>query len=300
MINRASELRPYSPVIIIGAPRSGTNMLRDLICGLPNTATWDCDEINYIWRYGNRSSTYDALSTEQVTPCISAYIQSYFDKLFSQTGAVNIVEKTCANSLRIPFVNEIFPDAKFIFIVRDGRDVLRSALKRWTATVEWRYTIRKARHVPVSDIPFYAVGYLRNRMAQALSKEGILPTWGPLFEGIDTFRAQHSLEDCVAQQWIECVTSAVEALEEIPEQRKLELAYERVVACPEEELGKICQFLNIRCHQTNLVSARRFVRYPVVPAEPRRFPQMSPSVQQNMVRTLVQLGYPTDLARTAA
>jgi len=300
MIKRARELRPYSPVIIIGAPRSGTNMLRDLICGLPNTATWDCDEINYIWRYGNRGSTSDALSTEQVTPGISAYIQSYFDKLFSQTGAANIVEKTCANSLRIPFVKKILPDAKFIFIVRDGRDVLCSALKRWTATVEWSYTIRKARHVPIRDIPFYAVGYLRNRVAQALSKEGVLQTWGPLFEGIDAFRAEHSLEDCVAQQWIECVASAVEALEEIPEQRKLELSYEQVVACPEEELGKICQFLNIRCHQTNLVNARRFVRYPVVPAEPRRFSQMSLSVQQDMVRTLARLGYPTDLARTAA
>ena len=300
MINRASELRPYSPVIIIGAPRSGTNMLRDLICGLPNTATWDCDEIKYIWRYGNRSSTYDALSTEQVTPCISAYIQSYFDKLFSQTGAVNIVEKTCANSLRIPFVNKIFPDAKFIFIVRDGRDVLRSALKRWTATVEWRYTFRKARHVPVSDIPFYAVGYLRNRMAQALSKEGILPTWGPLFEGIDTFRAQHSLEDCVAQQWIECVNSAVKALEEIPEQRKCKLSYENVVACAEKELERICQFLNIRCSQADLVKSCSFVRSTVVLAQPHRFPQISSSVQQRMVRTLAMLGYPSELTRAAA
>lgn len=275
-------------------------MLRDLICGLPSTATWDCDEINYIWRYGNRGSRYDALSTKQVTPCISAYIQTYFDKLFLQTGAANIVEKTCANSLRIPFVNKILPDAKFIFIVRDGRDVLCSALKRWAATVDWRYTIRKARHVPVSDIPFYAVGYLRNRMAQVLSKERVLPTWGPLFEGIDTFRAQHSLVDCVAQQWMECVRSAVEALEVIPDQRKLQLSYERVVACPEEELGKICQFLNIQCHETNLVNARRFVRYPVVRAEPHRFPQMSLSVHQNIVQTLAQLGYSSDLARTAA
>ena len=31
-----------------------------------------------------------------------------------------LVEKTCANSLRVPFVEKIVPEAKYIFIVRDG------------------------------------------------------------------------------------------------------------------------------------------------------------------------------------
>ena len=39
------------PVIIIGAGRSGTNMLRDLLAQLPQFSTWPCDEINYIWRH---------------------------------------------------------------------------------------------------------------------------------------------------------------------------------------------------------------------------------------------------------
>ena len=41
-------------VVIIGAPRSGTNMLRDVLTSLPGFATWPCDEINLIWRHGNR------------------------------------------------------------------------------------------------------------------------------------------------------------------------------------------------------------------------------------------------------
>ena len=40
-------------VIIIGAPRSGTNMLRDALTALPDCGTWPCDEINYVWRHGN-------------------------------------------------------------------------------------------------------------------------------------------------------------------------------------------------------------------------------------------------------
>ena len=39
--------------MIIGAARSGTNMLRDVLTSLDGVDTWPCDEINYIWRHGN-------------------------------------------------------------------------------------------------------------------------------------------------------------------------------------------------------------------------------------------------------
>ena len=42
-------------VIILGAPRSGTNMLRDILCQHPFLNTWNCDEINPIWKYNNYS-----------------------------------------------------------------------------------------------------------------------------------------------------------------------------------------------------------------------------------------------------
>ena len=45
---------PFTPVIVVGTGRSGTNMLRDALCVLPGFDTWPCDEGNYIWRHGNR------------------------------------------------------------------------------------------------------------------------------------------------------------------------------------------------------------------------------------------------------
>ena len=45
--------RDWSPLVIVGAPRTGTNLLRDLLTQLPGYGTWPCDEINYIWRHGN-------------------------------------------------------------------------------------------------------------------------------------------------------------------------------------------------------------------------------------------------------
>lgn len=39
---------PFTPVVIIGAGRSGTNALRDALTALPEFETWPCDEINPI------------------------------------------------------------------------------------------------------------------------------------------------------------------------------------------------------------------------------------------------------------
>jgi len=47
-----------APVIIIGAPRSGTNIIRDVIVTNNNFTTWPCDEINYVWRYKNLEYPY--------------------------------------------------------------------------------------------------------------------------------------------------------------------------------------------------------------------------------------------------
>ena len=37
-----------SPLIIIGAARSGTNIVRDTLVHVPGWKTWNCDEINLI------------------------------------------------------------------------------------------------------------------------------------------------------------------------------------------------------------------------------------------------------------
>ena len=65
-----------------------------------------------------------------------------------------MVEKTCANSLRISFVNEVVPEAKYIFIYRDGIDSTGSAKLRWTAELDIHYILKKVRFVPMMDLPY--------------------------------------------------------------------------------------------------------------------------------------------------
>ena len=160
----------YSSVIIVGAPRSGTNMLRDMLIELSGAGTWPCDEINYIWRHGNVKYPSDEFTPEMATTKVQEYIQRQFQKISEVADLGIVIEKTCANSLRVGFVNKAIPDAKYIFIVRDGMDAVGSAIKRWKASLDIPYILQKARYVPPTDLPYYASRYLIICTALSLEK----------------------------------------------------------------------------------------------------------------------------------
>ncbi|WP_286239879.1 sulfotransferase family protein [Neptuniibacter halophilus] len=231
-------------VIIIGAPRSGTNMLRDILTSLDGIATWPCDEINYIWRHGNIRYASDEIPAEKATPSVKEYIQGRFANIRSTYGSEIVIEKTCANSLRVPFVNEIMPDAKYIFIYRDGIDATGSAKLRWTAKLDIPYILEKVRFVPKTDLPYYGFRYLWARMYRFISREQRLAFWGPALEGMQQILQRHSLNEVCALQWQRCVDLSESALSAMPEDKVVRVRYEDFVRNPEEELSRILVFLN--------------------------------------------------------
>ena len=135
-------------------------MLRDVLCGLDGLETWPCDEINPIWRHKNRDRGTDALMPSDATDEVIAYIRKAFEQQQRRVGSQVLVEKTCANTLRVPFVHAVFPHARFLCIVRDGREAALSAAERWTAPMDLTYTLRKLRYAPRSDVPALAMGWL--------------------------------------------------------------------------------------------------------------------------------------------
>lgn len=234
----------YRPVIIIGAPRSGTNMLRDVLARLPGFATWPCDEINYVWRHGNARYPSDIFPEELATPRASAYIRKRFEDLARSSGAGTVVEKTCANSLRIGFVDRILPEAQYLFIMRNGLDVVSSAAQRWKAPLDPGYILRKARYVPLSDLPYYGLRYLGNRLHRLASPDNKLAFWGPAMNDMQAVLQQHSLLEVCALQWQECVERAVRSFEMMPPGKVFSFKYEDFVVNPEGYLQDICDFLH--------------------------------------------------------
>ena len=242
MSNTSSE-PPYQPLIIIGAGRSGTNILRDTLCQLSGFDTWPCDEINLIWRHGNVHFPTDRFDVEQANPKARDYIKRQFDKFAHQHKSRFVVEKTCANSLRLPFINAIFPDAKFIYIVRDGRDVTVSALRRWKSSIELHYLVKKLKYVPLVDIPTYAVRFALNRLHQFRSGDGRMAVWGPRFAGMQDLVESAPLDEVCAAQWVECVETFDRDSAALQPDRIWTVKYESFVQSPKEQVQAIVEWL---------------------------------------------------------
>lgn len=231
-----------SPLFIIGAGRSGTNILRDTLTSIAGWETWPCDEINLIWRHGNRDKADDLFGSGEATPYVTAYLRGVFERFGRKTGARVVVEKTCANSLRVPFLDAVFPDARYVFMVRDGRDVALSAARRWTAPVEPAYLLRKLPYVPAGDVPHYAMRFFRNRLHQMRSQEKRQASWGPRFPGMDEWVRSRPLIDVCARQWAECVDRSDTAFAKIDDDRVWRMSYEKLVANPQAELVALAEW----------------------------------------------------------
>lgn len=235
----------HRPVIVVGAPRSGTKLLRDTLAGFPGHTTWPCDEIPAIWKHGNLDEAHDELAPEHASPDVRTFIRDAFRKRAEADDAEVVVEKTCANALRVPFVEAVLPEARYIHIVRDGRDAVPSAMKRWTGETSLRYTLRKARFVPPSDVPHYAVDWLRNRLHRWRGEDDRVHVWGPRFEGIEEAARERPLEEVCAMQWARCVEQATGTLTDLDDSRVHTVHYEDLVTKPVAAIPDLAGFLDV-------------------------------------------------------
>lgn len=238
-------------MIIVGAPRSGTNMLRNMLTSIEGFATWPCDEINPIWRHGNLNIAHDELRPENASPRVKKYLRKKFRKLARTQGAHTVVEKTCATSLRVGFAAEVFPEAKFIFIRRDGVDAAPSAMKRWNAPFDFSYTLRKLRWVPPADIPrhfsSFACRAIQQRFAGQKGKDEaelkVATWWGPRPRDFRTLQREHSLDEVATIQWQRCVEASLRDFGSLPDSQVLEVVYEDFVRDPVDGMAVVLKFL---------------------------------------------------------
>ena len=284
---------PFKVVVILGAGRSGTNMLRDVICSLDDFATWPCDEIQAIWRHGNLSIDHDALPPERASAKVCRFIRGRFVDFWEKAGKPEyVVEKTCANTLRLPFVNKVLPEAKYIHIVRDGESVVPSAAKRWRGELEFPglpYFFAKVRYVPVLDLPIFLYRFVSARIEKMLGGNGRLKTWGPRFENIDDFEDSPLAEVC-AEQWVNCVSSVLESKDLLAVDSYFQLKYEDFVENPETCLKEILCYLGIDdIPEAELGRVAEGVRRPTRPVQRKTTENASVAAMLDPLRTT--LGY---------
>lgn len=232
-----------TPLIILGAPRSGTNLLRDILCTYPLMATWPCDEINPIWRYGVFDYPHDELPVSLITSVNTKYIRNRFLRLASMHSVPYVVEKTCANSLRVPYVSKILPEAKYIVITRSGFDCALSASIKWSQRPDLAYLLQKSLCAPPSFHTFY-FRKLLNTFTTSLNTRRQDRLWGPIYREMShDLNTLSTLEVC-GKQWRSCTQSTYESLQllSLP---YFHLNYESLVRDPFNTLSSLFQFLGL-------------------------------------------------------
>lgn len=162
-------------VFIVGAGRSGTTWLHMMLGAHPAIATGQESQIfqNYLRKIREQwQRELDYPETEELRKHgITSYIDEdkltelmkhfaigvFENILAAKSGASVFLEKSPNNSFNIDLIFSCFPGARFIHVIRDGRDVVTSALAakeswgwQWAPTnaadaaAEWRQAVTES------------------------------------------------------------------------------------------------------------------------------------------------------------
>ena len=143
------------PLIVLGVRRSGTTLLRSMLDSHPQVAV--PPETYFVTRLAAKASTYEPWDIDGLDRFMSdltgtggfrrmeldardlmahlrsrdpggysAAIRATFELYAARQSKTRYADKTPAYVLSIPLLASLFPEARFIHIVRDGRDVALS------------------------------------------------------------------------------------------------------------------------------------------------------------------------------
>ncbi len=213
---------PERPILLIGCPRSGTSVLLQAFLRSPELRSLQA-EGHILWDpFHPKPRDSDALAAADVTDRERAYVH-WAIRLFVRGR--RLVDKTPENCLRIPYLDALFPDARFVFLRRRAADNVNSLIEGWRARPRF-VTHRLPVPLEASDLP-----------DPQLWSFALFPGWPDVVSA--------PLEEICAVQYVVCNEAVLSARERMDEARWLDIAYEELVASPEAEIRRLFESLDV-------------------------------------------------------
>jgi len=217
--------RVRRPIFIVGAPRSGTHMLFLILRESSKLDHWRPTEAHEVWEHDYhpafRGWDSNVLSASDLTPEAAARIQRRF---FLVTGPRRLLlDKTPRNSLRVPFVDAVFPDARYVFLKRDGLENVNSLINAWRSPRYRTYELPVPHSIPGTDRRWW--------------KFVLYPGWREDLAG--------PLEVVCARQWLTCIEHLLDAAQMIGPARWIEVSHEDLVDDPTGTVGRLLERLEL-------------------------------------------------------
>lgn len=219
-----------APIIILGAARSGTRFLRDVLAAAPacRAVPWDA---NFLWRGPARWSDSDRIDPARLDPRQRRALRRHLARLAGLGPGEVLVEKTVSNTLRVPLVAAVFPKARFVHLIRDGRAVSASALGQWQTPQDWSRLAAKLARLPPAHLDYALWQGLNLLAGRCFGRRGGR-VWGPRYPGIAQDLRRLPLAAVCARQWRHCLSHARQDLAHLPPAQVFELRYETLITDP--------------------------------------------------------------------
>jgi hypothetical protein len=208
-------------------------------------------------------------------------------KSFSNTE-YRIIDKTPPNTYRVGYLAEAFPDAKFIYLTRDGATNISSLIEGWRSQKRFSFSFRK----------FYEY----NKKINIKGYDGKVwkftnpPGWEDYLD--------KPLEEVCAFQWLSAHKYSQEAFKKMPSSRWMPVKYEELVANPEKVVREICIFLDLK-YDENI--KRHCKKLPIVSTSTKPDPNkwlknkaLIENIADKIDEMQVQLGYPSLLSASTS
>lgn len=224
MIEARYRRRFRRPLFIVSSPRAGSSLLFLTLAKARNVFTVGGESHGLIESLPGlhpfaRGWTSNRLAAEDATPALAeALARQFYNSLRDRdgrppTGPVTMIEKTPKNSLRIPFLRAIFPDARFLYLHRDPRETLSSMLEAWNSG-------RFVTYPRLPDWPGTPWSLL------------LTPNWRAL--------AGRPLPRIVAHQWAQTADILLADLAALPPENVRALSYADLLAAPQQTVAAVC------------------------------------------------------------
>ncbi|WKZ15385.1 MAG: sulfotransferase [Candidatus Jettenia caeni] len=269
------------PIFIVGTGRSGTTVL-GMILSMHRDVGF-LNEPKAIWHFiypyedliGNYSKdiAYYRLSERNVNEEMKSLIHRIYGVYLTATFSHRVVDKYPELIFRVPFVKALFPDAKFLFLVRNGWDTCRS-IEGWSENMgvvidgvkhDWWGMNKRKWHLLVNQL-------IEND-----------PAFSQIQEVVKNFQ-NHT--DMAAVEWILTMREGLSLLGKYPDSVQM-VRYEDLTQHSSDILTSIIDFCELPPDDIFFEYATKTLH----PTSTRKFFNLHPVIQPLFNETMERMGY---------
>jgi hypothetical protein len=241
------QLSMDRPILITGTPRSGKSVVAELI-RLTEEFTVRV-EPTPTWNTGRRVREHDRRLAEDASASVRRRIRSECEAALALSGGQRYADELAHHALRIPFVSAVLPEAKIIHVIRNPEPTIAEMNFWWAHGQKNPSCVRdgirdRIRQVRPLELPPLAYRFVKNQIWRSL--RGRPAAWGPMPPGLAQYARTHRPAEIAGYQWARLMEYALQDLAKLPDERVLEVRYERLVEQPEREVLRMAEFCEVR------------------------------------------------------